>query len=173
MRDLHGTHTCQRARAKTARVVIPPSNFTPRTCPHSACLCTRNGALLPPPPTASARMHVLAHMTTPYSRIFSSQWLWNRAFSPLLSLSSRASPLPRNCGRTRTATALPKPLVEFRSVPRACPIDTGMELERGTSIPSGGNDRTATNCILPYICGRPRFSWKKDWNFLFLITNDV
>jgi len=69
---LHGTR--QRARAKTAHVV-PPSNSTPRTCPHSACPCTRNGVLLPSPPTAFARMHVPAHMTTPYSRIFSSQWL--------------------------------------------------------------------------------------------------
>lgn len=62
------TRTRRRARAKTTRVVVPPSNFTPRTCPHSACPCTRNGALLPPSPTA--RMHVPAHMTTPYSSHF-------------------------------------------------------------------------------------------------------
>lgn len=67
-----GGCTCEnRARLSTWQT---PPHLSP-TCPHSACPCTRNGALLPSPPTTSAGMHVPAHMTTPYSRIFSSQWL--------------------------------------------------------------------------------------------------
>ena len=161
--------TRRRGRAKTARVALP-SNFTPRTCPQSACPCTRNGALLPQPPTA--RMHVPAHMTTPYSRIFSSQWLWNRAFSPLLSLSSRASSLPRNCGRTRTTIRLPKPLVEFRSVPRVCRLTRHGTRERNINFERRKRPHFTTNCNFVLHLQPMSFflSWKKIEFFLIINT---
>lgn len=170
------THTPRprrRARAKTARVVLP-SNPPPHvcTCPHSACPCTRNGALLPSPPTAFARMHVPAHMTTPYTRIFSSQWLWNRAFSPLLSLSS---PTFSSSVELRThSNYYVSPSRLWNSVRFLGHADRhGIEPERGTSIPSVGNHRAATNSILSYIRCWPPFSIVKERLDFLLITNNI
>lgn len=117
-----------------------------------------NGALL----HSQRPPHVCTFVPNPlfrgYSRIFSSQWLWNRAFSlPRLCLPlfvARPSLLFRGIADALEPPwcSTPKPLVEFRS---GMSIDTGLTSEEHQF-------RAAANCICLATAAPTSFSLSRE-----------
>lgn len=144
------------------------------TCPHSACPRTRNGALLPSPPPF-ARMHVPAHMTTPYSSHFLEPMAVKSSVLPAsFSFVARVSSSEEL--RTHSnSLRLPKPLVKFRSVPRACRDRRGTDLELRAEEHRFRVAETTAKGYKPYFVLQliSFFSIVKERLDVFLITNNI